>query len=200
MSAFQEADLKWSGQLKNVNIIYLRFQYFRKDKLSGHVDNKYSRSPVEKFIQMQNWWGVKIRLVLHHWITNKSNPIPGIGKLRQVTSSVLFGYLWMVWRYLFVLFQTSKRCPQSFQTKPFVQIFCISMHLFSQPQTTLTTRKTKQVRLKRKPHPGKPEHHCSSSTLLATLYSLCNMSFYPRVWVFQQASGHRADEPHGGGC
>lgn len=140
MSAFQEADLKWSGQLKNVNIIYLRFQYFRKDKLSGHVDNKYSRSPVEKFIQMQNWWGVKIRLVLHHWITNKSNPIPGIGKLRQVTSSVLFGYLWMVWRYLFVLFQTSKRCPQSFQTKPFVQIFCISMHLFSQPQTTLTTR------------------------------------------------------------
>lgn len=60
--------------------------------------------------------------------------------------------------------------------------------------------KTKQVRLKRKPHPGKPEHHCSSSTLLATLDSLCNMSFYPRVWVFQQAFGHRADEPHGGGC
>ena len=27
---------------------------FPKDQLSGHVDNKYFRGPVEKLIQMQN--------------------------------------------------------------------------------------------------------------------------------------------------
>ena len=84
--------------------------------------------------------------------------------------------------------------PESSRSR--IELFDVCFQL----QVSMILPKTKQVRLKRKPHPGKPEHHCSSSTLLATLYSLCNMSFYPRVWVFQQASGHRADEPHGGGC